>query len=228
MASYIDSFKNLFRSEKQSYLSTEAVPKVKRIAIDQTGNIGSLYDACQDQIVDLTSERRNFLKISDIDDSLRLNILLKTVQSTGVASLIDYPRTIDEHTRMLYIYLESQTDSCRNHSREEIKSRNSFISETLPIHVITKIIWGVHAVVVVQLPPNQLIELGNLLDEIHQSLIYNESTVEWIPEKMNLVDQIISTTCYSNIHDLAKLIKLNEVYKRISQLRNNSNEHRQL
>ncbi|CAF4534209.1 unnamed protein product [Rotaria socialis] len=84
----------------------------------------------------------------DIDDSLRLNILLKTVQPTGTSSLIDYPRAIDEHTRMLYIYLESQTDSCRTHSVEEIKSRNSFISETLPTHEITKIICDAHAVVV--------------------------------------------------------------------------------
>ncbi|CAF4899493.1 unnamed protein product [Rotaria socialis] len=206
MASYVDCFKNLFRAEKQSYLNKEAVAEVKRrIAIDQTGSIGSLYDTCQDQIMDLTGERRNCLKMIDIDDSLRLNILLKTVQPTGTSSLIDYPRAIDEHTRMLYIYLESQTDSCRTHSVEEIKSRNPFISETLPTHEITKIICDAHAVVVVRLLPNQLIELDNLLDEIHQSLIYNESTVGGYRKKKNLVDQIISTTCYSNIHDLTRM-----------------------
>jgi hypothetical protein len=74
-----------------------------------------------------TSKDRNLLKIVDIGHQLRLNILLNIVQATGIASLINYSKSTDEHTRLLYLYQESLIESCRD-SIHQIK--NSIVSTT--------------------------------------------------------------------------------------------------
>ncbi|CAF4272672.1 unnamed protein product [Rotaria sp. Silwood2] len=160
-----------------------------------------------------------------IIQSLRLSIYLKMIQPTGIACLIDYPRIIDEYTRFLYIYQEGRIESCQNDLIKNIKSHQLTTLETNATHIITQIIWGIHAVVILQLPPDQEIEIDYLLRQICHNLIHND---ELTLEMKRLMDKIIFTTCYSNLPDLTQLIKLEDIYKRILQMKTNLDKHRQL
>ncbi|CAF3092610.1 unnamed protein product [Rotaria sp. Silwood2] len=160
-----------------------------------------------------------------IIQSLRLSIHLKMIQPTGIACLIDYPRIIDEYTRFLYIYQEGRIESCQNDLIKTIKSHQLTTLETNATHIITQIIWGIHAVVILQLPPDQEIEIDCLLRQICHNLIHND---ELTLEMKRLMDKIIFTTCYSNLPDLTQLIKLEDIYKRILQMKTNLDKHRQL
>ncbi|CAF1008819.1 unnamed protein product [Rotaria sp. Silwood1] len=252
MASILSAIKNIFVSGEHSDKDKTNITNITRIAINQSGSVGSFYDAYQDQILgkigiscktDLSTSQKplicvvhkgrtrdteNLLEIVGISYALRLSILLKIVQPTGIASLIDYPRVIDKHTRFLYIHQESRIESCQNHLIKVIKSYKSFTLQTSATHIIAQIIWGIHAIVILQLPPDQETEIDNLLQQICHCLNHNEYHMEFTPEIKHLINKIISTTCYSNIHDLTKFTKLDDIYRRISQMRKNFNEHRQL
>ncbi len=100
----------------------------QRIAIDQRGCLGSIYDGYTDNIrgklkVNITSQSQqlrdrtkcvyiqdwkhdaqNLLKFVDINHQLRLGILLQMTPTTGIASLVHHPRLIDTNTRLLYFY----------------------------------------------------------------------------------------------------------------------------
>jgi hypothetical protein len=222
---------------------------IEHIAIDQSSNLGSLYDECQDTIkgkldMDLKSQRinlnepitcrlhkgltpetKNLLEIVDIDHSLRANIILKIIQPTGIASIIDYPQPIDQYTRFLYFYQTTLHESCYDDLIKEIKYHKLPISEISATHIITEIFWGIHVVVILQLPPDQEAEIDHLLEKIRHSLINNEWNIEMIRKEKSLFDQIISTTVYSNISDLTKLTRLDDIFQRILRMRNNIHEH---
>jgi GTP-binding protein EngB required for normal cell division len=225
---------------------------IEYIAIDQSGSLGSLVDRFRDTIMgkfvmDLksqsftlnvpivcklhkgcTSEAENLLEIVDIDRSLRVSIISKLIQPTGIASIIDYPRSIDKYTRFLYYCQTTLHETCHE---DLIKRKKLLRLPTLNIsatHIITQIISGIHAVVVLQIPPEQHVEIDHLLEEICNSLSDNRYPFEMTSNKKALLGQIISTTVYSNIPTLTTITELHDVWQRISQMRDNSIEHRPL
>ncbi|CAF2518840.1 unnamed protein product [Rotaria sp. Silwood2] len=247
--SIISSIMNFLFSEENSGIDEVNITSIERTAIDQSGSVGSFYDVYQDQILGKsgvsyqtqlsksekpftcvvyeghTGYTENLLKMIDIIQSLRLSIHLKMIQPTGIACLIDYPRIIDEYTRFLYIYQEGRIESCQNDLIKKINSHQLTTLETNATHIIAQIIWGIHAVVILQLPPDQEIEIDCLLRQICHNLIHND---ELTLEMKRLMDKIIFTTCYSNLPDLTQLIKLEDIYKRILQMKTNLDKHRQL
>ena len=251
MAKLWNPIKNLFTEENSPSIELKLI-STELIAIDQTGSPGSLYDICQDSITGKldanlksqwfilqepiicklyrgrTPETQNLLQMVGIDQPLRLGILLKMTQPTGIAAIINYLRSIDKYTRFLYFRHESRMESCSDNLIKRIKSRKLPLSETSTAHIITDIVWGTHAVVILQLPPEQHVEIDHLLEQIQHNLIHDDYHVEMTAKEKDLLGQIISTTVYSNIHPLTVMTEIYDIWQRILKMRREFNEHRRL
>ncbi|CAF4752209.1 unnamed protein product, partial [Rotaria sp. Silwood2] len=94
----------------------------------------------------------NLLRFIDIGRQQRLSILLGLSNATGIASLINYPNKIDKNTRLLYIYQESGKESVADDRRRLTNPLQSLNCISYVTHVITEIIWGLHILVILQLP----------------------------------------------------------------------------
>jgi GTP-binding protein EngB required for normal cell division len=239
-------------TRKRSECDEMKMVDMNRIAIDQSGSLGSLYDRYQDTILgklnaDLktqlltlsepticrlykgrTAETQNLLKMVDINRSLRLSIASKMVQPTGIASLIDYPHSIDRYTRFLYFHHASRQESCHDYLMKNEKSLQLSKLETSATHIIATVVWGIHVVVVMQLPPAQQTIIDELLDQIQENLIHDDFVFLLDPMENFLFNQIISTTVYSNIPDLNKLTKLDDIWQTILKIKNSHYEHHRL
>ena len=103
----------------------------ERIAIDQNGIVGSLYELTTDTIKgksrdslksntitqktpiicelynSRTGETQNLLTMIGIDQPLRISIISKMIQPAGVASIITYSLRIDRYTRFLYFHFRN-------------------------------------------------------------------------------------------------------------------------
>jgi anion-transporting ArsA/GET3 family ATPase len=251
MQKFISSFKSVFSIEDANSNEIKTVDR-ECIAIDQSGNLGSLYDAYHDAITEKlnfnckphstiskepakcdiynghTGETQNLLQMIDIDRALRLSIMLKMIQPVGIASIINYSHSINKYTRFLYFRDETRIESCYNDLIKRIKSDKLRVHHASATHIITEIVWGIQVVVVLQLPSDNEANIDHLLEQIRQNLINNECHVVMTSKEKSLFDQILSTTVYSNIPSLTKLTKLDDVYQTICRMRRSIDEHRRL
>jgi GTP-binding protein EngB required for normal cell division len=249
MAKLLWSWINSILFGRNSDIDAIKEPDVQHIAIDQSGHLGSLYDECRDTITGkldmdlkshifkinepitcelhkgLSSECENLLQMVDIDRSLRLSIMLKIIQPIGIASIIDYPRPINQYTRFLYFCHVTRHESCHADLVQKQSRQRLSEFEASVTHIIAEIVWGIHAVIVLQLPPDQQVEIDHVLEQICHNLINTEYHVEMKLREKALFDQIISTTVYSNIPSLTSIIGLYDVWQRILRMKDHPNEH---
>ena len=87
---------------------------------------------------------------------------------------------------------------------------------------------GINVIVVLQLPPQQSKKFKYLLNKICYSLLQDKRPVEIEPNENELCGQIVSNTVYSNINELIKLTKLEDIYRKIMTLKRNRDEHQRL
>ena len=248
MARMISWLKSFFTEEDSNSDEIKSVA-IERIAIDQSGSLLSLYDTSTDTITgklhaDLTgqtynvnepitcqlykgrtSETQNLLRMVGIDQSLRVSILLKMIHPTGIASIIDYPHSIDKHTRFLCLRHITHIESCYGDFFESIKSHQIRQSSSSTSYVLRDIFWGVYAVVILQLPSDQQDEIDHILEEVCKNLISSKDNIDPAPTEKDLLNRIISTTVYSNIRSLTRMTTLLEVCQRIQQMKNHPEEY---
>ncbi|CAF5064608.1 unnamed protein product, partial [Rotaria sp. Silwood1] len=141
---------------------------MERIAINQSGSIGSLYDGYTDNIRGQLGHKfkihcdkieksmkcefinkcmpkyQNLLKFVEIDQQLRLSILLEMTYATGIASLINYSQMIDARTRLLYFYQESRKEAIKDYIWNYVTPLAASECRKFSTHIITEIIWGIH------------------------------------------------------------------------------------
>ncbi|CAF1341458.1 unnamed protein product, partial [Adineta steineri] len=247
MTNILPALKNLL-----SHSSEIRTTDVERIAIGQFGNIGSIYNSYQDEILGnvhdnmkaktvilnhsvtcklyhgRTYQTQNLLEMVGIDRQLRLSIILQIVQPNGIASIINYPRSIDKHTRFLYFRHQSSIESCHTDLIKRQKLNTSFKSDPPATHVITKIIGGIHAVAIIQLPHDEQAEIDILLERIRTSLEHKENNITMTSKDRDLLNRIISTTVYSNIHTLSEITSVYDIWQKILQIRDKTKEHSHL
>ncbi|CAF3818527.1 unnamed protein product [Rotaria sp. Silwood1] len=251
-------FKKIFEIIKNEI--QEMIPEIyhkspvnmERIAIDQRGSIGSLYDGYTDNIRGqlhhnfkihsnkieksmkckfinrCMPEYQNLLKFVDIDQQLRLSILLEMSYATGIASLINYSQMIDARTRLLYFYQESKKEAIKDYLWGCITPVAESGCRKFSTHIITEIIWGIHFLVILQLPPDQEQEIDVVLKKLQQNISDNKHMAQINPQERALLDRIITTTIYSNIDSLTKLKKFEYIYQTIKGLQENSELHQRL
>ncbi|CAF1258204.1 unnamed protein product [Rotaria magnacalcarata] len=225
---------------------------LERIAIDQLGSIGSFYNAYEDNIngrlnttikpqickssqqivCKLTKGRaaecQNLLRFADIDHQLRLSIYLELTRATGIASLMNNSQLIDDHTRLFYIYQESSIEFYEKDLHELKKSIQSSTCETFATHIITEIVFGIHLLLILKLPPGYEDPIDIFLQNLKENLINSKPLVKIDSQLKTLLDKVPSTTVYSNIDTLAKMKNLPDIYEKLIKLQTNDKEHKKL
>jgi GTP-binding protein EngB required for normal cell division len=225
---------------------------IDRKANNAFGGLGSLYDQHRDQVLERldmklkkpkqrklktvqcklisgeTNESQNLLRMIDIQDDLRLSILLNLVPKTGISLLIDYPYRITEYTRFLhYIYIRRE-EYLRDDAKKVRKELESSIHKTDATHIITGINWGIEFVAVLQLPGDaeMAAQIDTILNKMCTSL--NDSKhrdLKLSPNKQNLLGEIKNTEVYSNIPALSSRKTIYGIYLDIDRLEGNKTEH---
>ena len=218
---------------------------IERTAIDQHGGLGSCYDAYTDNITgkfnvdiepwfqnettrlrfayieDCKHADRNLFKLIDVDPQLRLSILLKMNSADGMASFIHHPPLIDTHTRLFYLYHESSSKSYGEKVYKLKKIvRNSTCNEYAS-HIITEIVYGLHLLIILQLPLDHEKEINTLLLNMYKNLRSDQIVVQLKPEERVLLNRISTTEVYSNSTELSQMKKFEDIYEQFTQFRKN-------
>ena len=227
---------------------------IKRTAVDPSGHLGSLYDACQDRVLqpldimfDKTPGRfyqkaqcsfekgdknqsRNLLQLIDIDEQLRFSLLLDLEKKCGIATVIDQPNILNEYTRVLhysYVYREECLPDELKEAQEWLKISVPKINAT---HIIVGVSWGVDIVIILQLPPedNLVSIIDDTLEKYRVVLNGDQAHFKLTRDDLNLYKNIISTKVYSNIPELNKITTLHGLFHNISRFRLDISQHRKL
>ncbi|CAF1318936.1 unnamed protein product [Rotaria sp. Silwood1] len=227
---------------------------IKRTAINSYGRLGSLYDGCQDQIVgilDITFEesliqfyhktrcilekgdknhKRNLLELINIDEQLRLSLLLNLTSKTGIAEIIDYPYIINEYTRILhYTYIDREERF--PDEIEKIRERlESCLTKTNATHLITGICWGIDIIVILQLPQeDNIVTMIDVILEKYRAYLNGDcNDFKLTRDDVNSYKHIINTKIYSNIPAITEMTTLHNIFHSISRLRTDPTKYQQL
>ena len=198
---------------------------LRRIAIDPSGKLGSLYDAQRDRIVahsliddkaQLDSQEiiiegslkygndeqpQNLFHQISLDTHLTLSILLKLTSNEHIASIIDYPYETDQHTRLLCYSQINRKQCLSDNNREAIDS--ILLPQDLykATHIVTGIEYGLHMVIVLQLPtdPEKSKALDQIIHKLLSILSENSDTSEVSQDEKNLLKDIVHFKTYMNI-----------------------------
>ncbi|CAF3642275.1 unnamed protein product [Rotaria sp. Silwood1] len=221
---------------------------IYRLAIDQSGVIGSLYDARHDHLLKTpalnipsmpipssettkypkinisTLEDKNLSDIIGIDRELCLSIYLKLVDSDGISLFFKHPFTIDKYTRFLsYYYLSEQIQLNNEQTTIKLKNIEKSTADADITHVVTGIKYGIHVIIALQLTPDNESDLDQLLQKIKKQLTKNAFHIA--TNDKDLFNQFTHIEVFSNISDIASLTKLIDVCQKITDIRSDSSQH---
>ena len=224
---------------------------IERKAINSSGRLGSLYDACRDRIIEKSSETfqkqqfsvskvlqcylingdsedsNNLLRCVDIQDELRINVLLKLKKRSGTATVIEHPHYIDKYTRFLYYYWIACEH--RLQSTPDIrKMKGIWQNHNSATHIITSLKIGIDVIFVLQLPPETVIadKIDFLLNKICDLLSQDKNNVSQLSlEENSILEHIISTNVYSNISSLTALDSVSHILQHIDAIKKDAARH---
>jgi hypothetical protein len=217
---------------------------IKRVAVDTSGCIGSLYDVPRNRVLEKLKgnfkepivledkksrctietinrdQSLNLLKLIGLDEDLRLSLLLGMTSKNGLASVIDYPYPINEYTRVLhysYIDREEKISDDAKKAQQCVKSSMPQIDAT---HIITGLTWGVTCIVVLQLPDDAKIvaKIDSALANVRLVLEQSNNVSDITENDRHLLEKINKTKVYSNVPKLMELTPLFQICQYVIEL----------
>lgn len=239
-------------SESMRRRQERSWPMIKRIANDYNGRLGALYNACHDQIVGTLNlncdhpveeylfqtqctlikgdPRRHPSQLIDIDEQLRLSLLLNLTSKNGLTSILDHPYATDQYTRILrYTYTYRA-----EHFPDELSTIREvapmITSETEATHIIIGISWGIDIVTVLQLPSDDRIaaEIDRTLEKYRSYLNGERNDFKRTREDIETMAKIATSRTYSNTVGLDKTIAFHDLFHQISRLKIEEKNHQPL
>ncbi|CAF0810636.1 unnamed protein product [Adineta ricciae] len=218
-----------------------------RQAVDTSGRFGMLYDASRDKILhnsrlDLRvkhaqsrrkptcyvekyeSQIQNLLKWYNIYVELRLSVALEIVQTgSGVGALNTYSRVIDKCTRFIVYKYYSHTEYL---SDADFERRNRIPPPPVDsdaTHVTVLVNWGVTAVAVLQLVPDDknVARVDTIIKKLCYNLEDNYESPELTDDELSCLKSIRHTQVFSNIEQLSKISSIVELYQVIRRVKSN-------
>lgn len=211
--------------------------EMHRVAIDSTGRIGSLYDGCRDCILQrlkfgkieetfhLIQPRQceikysqndrcsNILMIMNIEQELRLSILLNMSKKIEIDTTMDYYQPTNEYTRfILYSRLYREEKLPDHPSKIEIIDKSQ-MPVSAATHIITKVYYGIRLNILVQLPTdsNEVLAIDKILDTLCNRLQNHQSPYLLTSYEKSVLEKISHTKVYSNIRHFRNLSKIWDV-----------------
>ncbi|CAM4945824.1 unnamed protein product [Rotaria socialis] len=223
---------------------------IKRKAISAFGRVGSLYDSCRDNILVNDNRRissqsyktsgsvkcmvihghseagRNLLRTIDIENDLRLSLLLNLTRPLGIASVLTYSNPISENTRFLSYSWIARQEQISSEVIRNMKLSDSITPTCPATHVITGVEYGIDVLAVLQLPTEtrSIMEIDHILQKISRCLSSGENILSLLTaEENNQLRKINNITIYSNIPDLTALDDIFKLFHQIQIIKRNSN-----
>ncbi|CAF4978088.1 unnamed protein product, partial [Rotaria sp. Silwood1] len=230
--------------EKKSTEQSSGV--IEHRAINPSGRLGSLYDGFRDILIgEINSKCRhqwqksfesikcelitgtvdsnfNLLKCIGIQSEIRLSLLLNTMKRSGIADVLNYPHRIDHYTRFLYYswalgkseYLETELSVLDN--------IDIWDPELNVTHIITSITFGIDLVIVLQLPPEDVIikKIDNLLEKIRDEVrIDRHRILRLTSDDNDLLGNLARIKIYSNAPSLRNLTSVVDIFREIDVIK---------
>ena len=242
------SYESMRRGRKERSLSI-----IQRTANDFNGRLGSLYNACHDRIAGTLNlncddpleqfpsrtqctlfkgdqHYRHPSQVIDLDEQLRLSLLLNLTPKNGLATILDHPYAMDPYTRILrytYLYREEHFPDEQLTIREVAPM---ITSETDATHVIIGISWGIDIVTILQLPPNDRIaaQVDLTLEKYRSYLSGERNDFRRTREDIDALMSILGSQTYSNIVGLDRTIVLHDLFHQISRYKLDERNHQPL
>ena len=175
----------------QSDYSTE------RHVVESAGRVGSLYNIRTDRVIDVYSSSRltskplrrpaicqilsghhpsksatSYLEQLGFDPSLRENVDSQVVKPAGLSLLINYEELINRGTRFLFYSYRGHKEKLRFKTGKADRVAPPPQANTAATHMITKITWGIEVLCVLQVPPDQYIEVfDQALERVRTQLL---------------------------------------------------------
>lgn len=146
-----------------------------------------------------TEDLFSYLDQMNFKDALRQSLCLGIIQPSGVSSIINYDKPIDENTRFLYYLYTDRTEEFevtpQNRASIMTYSQES-ISRT---HVITKIQWGIEIICVIQISSDDSPQMvDNLLQTISERLKNNQYNFSLTDHEKTQIDRLKNVTAYGS------------------------------
>ena len=134
----------------------------------------------------------------------------------GIASVIDYPFLINEHTRVFYYCF-----SVRQEGQIDEKTIHRLNTHSKTTHIIVEVNWGIDVIVLLQLPFNHLKVIDETLLEMRNCL-RNDTQLSTNTDPLH---HIHSMHVYSNIACLMKVKTMVDLYDTILKIKRDINLH---
>ena len=224
-------------------VSSRSKPFTPRRAVDSSGRVGSLYDACQDQVLlqptlqckkklgtsrHLPSclvkpynskESKSLLEWYNMHYELRLSVALQLVQKVGVGDMLNYPHPIDEYTRFISYNYCSHTDYVPDEELHLLSRNKTSMPDVHATHVIVLVNWGVHALAIVQLPddPESISRIDDALMRLCASLENGHATL--LHDDKHLLQTVCHTEVFSSISTLTKITSILDFPREINRVK---------
>ncbi|CAF4310266.1 unnamed protein product [Rotaria sp. Silwood2] len=206
-----------------SFLKPQNGYPIERKVTDTSGRLGSLYDASTDNLIDRHSVQRikrkeprkrficrifsgdqsreliSFLRDIDFDAAIRQSISLQMVIPSGVGRLIEYNQPINEKTRFLYYAYRARKEELNVKARKADKIVGAPRDSTEATHMITKILWGIEILCIIQIPNNQSVNaIDHLLYNICNQLKHNQIPIQLNDIDRRLMNQLTDITVFGS------------------------------
>ncbi|CAF4973748.1 unnamed protein product, partial [Rotaria sp. Silwood1] len=204
---------------------------IKRRAIDPNGNNGSVYDIYEDRVIQPlnitgkkektqvlnsiqcklidsnTEKSRNLLKWINIDDDLRLQILVNPQLQNGVAALCNHYHPIDQYTRFMYFFYAHHETKLPEDPVEVKELLVSIILDSAATHIVSAVSFGIDVVIVLQLPQQNNItqQIDVALEKVRSQLTNSGKALDYTENDASLLNKITVTKVYSNIAELREM-----------------------
>jgi hypothetical protein len=196
---------------------------IERKAIDVSGQLGSLYDASSDHLIDRHSVRRSgtksprqrsicrtfsggqpneltdFLRAMGYNDEIQQSIRFQMIAPSGTSRLIDYNQPVNSNTRFLYYSYRSRQDKIHVKARKAARVVAPPQGPTTATHMITKILWGIEILCIIQIPKNQSVNtVDQLLKRIANHLKNDDIPIRLDNNERRLLSQLPNNTVYGS------------------------------
>ncbi|CAF2060055.1 unnamed protein product, partial [Rotaria magnacalcarata] len=173
--------------------------ELNRLGINPSGIIGSLYNARNDELLEVRGMRIycQFLQlpyteqnpqiksgplegknsVSDVigsDKELCLSIYLNLAAADGIPSLIKRTSIIDRYARYIsYYYLTKQYQANIEQSNLKSNEVKKLLNSTAATHIVTEIKYGIHVIMIIKLCPDNESSFDELFKKLKTQLKNN-------------------------------------------------------
>jgi GTP-binding protein EngB required for normal cell division len=143
------------------------------------------------------------------------------VQEVGVGGLINYSGQVDRYTRFIcYVYYD-HTEYLSDDGFELLRRSKPPMPDTHATHVIVLVNWGIYAVLVLQLPPDDSLtrRIDSALENLCASMSNDHATKVLSQDDKHFIDKIVYTEVFCSIPDLCKINSIIDFYSAIPSMK---------